>query len=61
MSEEVERDVLKTEKAGRDAKAAFVHDRLDSSTATLRFYDLVQKLKLRTMDRGVPTLRMWTC
>ena len=47
VSKEVEEDVLKTNKSGRNAKAAFIHDRLDPSNATLLFYDPIKNFNWR--------------
>ena len=48
VSEEVADDVLRAEKAGNDAKNAFIDQRL--LTTVVDFFDSIKKLKLLTME-----------
>ena len=57
-SSDVEFDVLRAEKAGKEAKEPFIEERFVNGSSEKLFFEPIKKLKLKTMDASSKTVKL---
>ena len=57
-SSDVEFDVLRAEKAGKEAKEAFIQERFVNGSSEKLFFEPIKRLKLKTMDASNKTVKL---
>ena len=57
---EVEYDVLRAEKAGKNAKDTFIQERFVNGSPEKLFFDPIKRIKLKTMDASNKTIKLTT-
>ena len=57
-SSDVEFDVLRAEKAGKEAKEAFIQERFVNGSSEKLFIEPIKRLKLKTMDASNKTVKL---
>ena len=57
-SSDVEFDVLRAEKAGKEAKEAFIQERFVNGSSEKLLFEPIKRLKLRTMDVSNKTVKL---